>query len=122
MLRTEFPHRPSLRLAHETIYQALYRQDRSGLSRERTPALRTGRTCRKRRRSREQRTPRFIDPMHMLDERPAEAADRTVAGHWEGDLIMGTHNRSAIGTLVGTHDPLRRPHPPGPRAQHRTLP
>jgi IS30 family transposase len=62
--------------------------------------LRTGRTYHKRRRSREQRTPRFTDRSMTVHERPTTGDDRTVPGHWEGDLTMGAHNRTAIGTLV----------------------
>jgi IS30 family transposase len=96
----QHPDRPELRLTHETIYQALYRPDRGGLTRSRSPLLRSGRTYRKRRRSREQRIPRFTDRSMTVHDRPATADDRTVPGHWEGDLIMGAHNRTAIGTLV----------------------
>jgi len=99
MLRLEHSDRPEMRLTHETIYQALYRPDRGGLSRARA-AVAYRRTYRKRRRSPEQRIPRFTGPMAMVHDRPATADDRTVPGHWEGDLIMGSHNRSAIGTLV----------------------
>jgi IS30 family transposase len=99
-LPTAFPDRPEMRVAPETIYQALYVQGRGQLRRELTRALRTGRACRRPHRRPEQRTPRFIDPMVMISERPAEAADRAIPGHFEGDLIMGTGNQSAIGTLV----------------------
>jgi IS30 family transposase len=95
-----FPNRPEMRVAPETIYQALYVQGRGQLRRELTRALRTGRACRRPRRRPEQRTPRFVEPMVMISDRPAEAADRAVPGHFEGDLIMGTGNQSAIGTLV----------------------
>ncbi|GIF44237.1 IS30 family transposase [Actinoplanes xinjiangensis] len=99
-LPSQYPDRPELRLTPETIYQALYRPDRGGLTRSRLPLLRTGRTYRKRRRSREQRTPRFTDRSQSIHDRPGTAEDRALPGHWEGDLIMGAHNRTAIGTLV----------------------
>ena len=87
-------------MCHETIYQALYVQGRGELRRELARALRTGRAMRKPRRLTQQRQPRYSAPMVMISERPAEAADRAVPGHWEGDLIIGQNNTSAIGTLV----------------------
>jgi len=87
-------------VSHETIYQALYFQARGGLKREVQSALRSGRTRRKPQRRPDQRTPRFTTPMLMISDRPAEVEDRAVPGHWEGDLIMGTNNKTAIGTLV----------------------
>jgi len=99
-LRRDHPDRPELHVTHETIYQALYVQGRGELRRELTRALRTGRTVRKPCRSSEQRRPRFTAPMVMISDRPAEADDRAVPGHWEGDLIIGGGGTSAIGTLV----------------------
>ena len=99
-LRHDHPDRPELHVTHETIYPALYVQGRGELRRTLTAALRTGRTMRKPRRSSEQRRPRFTAPMVMISERPAEADDRAVPGHWEGDLIIGGGGTSAIGTLV----------------------
>jgi IS30 family transposase len=99
-LRRDFPQRSELHVSHEAIYQALYLQGRGGLRRELTAALRTGRTRRQPHRTNGQRRPRFTEPMIMISERPAEADDRAVPGHWEGDLIIGQDNQSAIGTLV----------------------
>ncbi|WP_026120892.1 IS30 family transposase [Nocardiopsis potens] len=99
-LRTQFPQRPEMRVVHETIYQALYLQGRGELRRELARALRTGRARRRPRRQARQRTPRFSTPMVMISDRPAEAADRALPGHWEGDLIIGKGGASAIGTLV----------------------
>ncbi|HET8878190.1 MAG TPA: IS30 family transposase [Arthrobacter sp.] len=96
----EFPENPEMRVSPETIYQALYLQARGGLKREIQAALRTGRARRKPHRTAEQRTPRFVDPMVMISERPPEIEDRAVPGHWEGDLITGAYNQSAIATLV----------------------
>lgn len=96
----EFPDNPEMRVSPETIYQALYLQARGGLKREVQAALRTGRTRRKPHRTGEQRNPRFVDPMVMISDRPAEIEDRAMPGHWEGDLITGAHNQSAIATLV----------------------
>ncbi|GAA1159837.1 IS30 family transposase [Streptomyces javensis] len=99
-LRSQFPQRPEMHVVHETVYQALYVQGRGELRRELARALRTGRARRRPRRQSQQRTSRFRDPMVMISERPAEAADRAVPGHWEGDLIIGKDGKSAIGTLV----------------------
>jgi transposase, IS30 family len=96
----DFPDDESMRVSHETIYQALYFQARGGLKREVAQALRTGRTHRKPHRAPGARTHRFVDPMIMISDRPAEVADRAVPGHWEGDLITGELNKTAIATLV----------------------
>jgi IS30 family transposase len=79
----DFADDEGMRVSHETIYQALYFQARGGLKREVAQALRSGRTRRKPHRSPDQRTHRFVDPMIMISERPAEVADRAVPGHWE---------------------------------------
>jgi IS30 family transposase len=100
VLRRDFPDRPEMHVVHETIYQALYLQGRGELRREITQALRTGRARREPHNNRQRRRPRFIDPIVSISERPAEAADRAVPGHWEGDLIIGKNSASAIGTLV----------------------
>ncbi|WP_139320845.1 IS30 family transposase, partial [Saccharomonospora sp. CUA-673] len=99
-LRTQFRHDESMRVSHETIYQALYIQARGGLRREVAAALRTGRTRRKPRKHPDQRCSRFVEEMVMISQRPPEIEDRAVPGHWEGDLIVGTGSRSAIVTLV----------------------
>jgi transposase, IS30 family len=93
-LRSEFPDDPGRHLVHETIYQAVYRIDLPGV-------LRTGRRGRKPHRRPDARRAGSLAGMTMIGQRPAEAADRTVPGHWEGDLITGTGNRPAIGTLAG---------------------
>jgi transposase, IS30 family len=99
MLRREFPGRPEMRVSHETIYQAIYVQGRGALRRELAACLRTGRVLRKPRRKDGERRGK-IPGMVMISERPAEAEDRAVPGHWEGDLIIGAGHQSAIGTLV----------------------
>lgn len=99
-LREQFPDRPEMHVVHETIYQALYVQGRGELRRELTKCLRTGRARRKPQRRAGERQSRFIDPMLMISERPPEIEDRAVPGHWEGDLIIGKNQKSAIGTLV----------------------
>jgi IS30 family transposase len=98
-LRVDFPDDESMRISHEAIYQALYIQGRGALKRELVACLRTGRALRVPRARTRGRGKRFVTPEIMISERPAEAADRAVPGHWEGDLILGL-NRSAIGTLV----------------------
>jgi len=102
-LRHEFPDRPEMHVTHETVYQALYVQGRGELRRELAKCLRTGRAVRRPHRSPDQRRPRFQAPMLMISERPAEVEDRAVPGHWEGDLIIGAGNQSAIATLVERH-------------------
>ena len=99
MLRREFPDDAEMRVSHEAIYQSVYVQGRGALRRELASCLRTGRALRKPRRVAGERRGR-IAGMVMISERPAEADDRAVPGHWEGDLIMGARNASAIGTLV----------------------
>ena len=88
-----------MRISHEAIYQALYVQSRGGLRRELTACLRTGRALRVPRSRLAGRGKSFVSPEIMISERPSEADDRVVPGHWEGDLIIGLR-RSAIGTLV----------------------
>jgi transposase, IS30 family len=98
MLRAEFGEDPEMRVSHETIYQAIYVQGRGALRRELAACLRTGRALRKPRRKDGERRGK-IPGMVNISDRPAEAEDRAVPGHWEGDLIIGTRG-SAIGTLV----------------------
>jgi IS30 family transposase len=88
-----------MRISHEAIYQALYIQGRGALRRELVACLRTGRALRVPRARTRGRGKRFVTPEILISERPAEAEDRAVPGHWEGDLIVGLE-RSAIGTLV----------------------
>jgi IS30 family transposase len=98
-LAVDFPEDESMRISHEAIYQALYVQGRGALRRELTACLRTGRALRVPRARTRGRGKKFITPEVMISQRPAEAEDRAVPGHWEGDLIIGL-NKSAIGTLV----------------------
>ena len=98
-LKVDFPDDESMRISHEAIYQALYVQSRGALRRELVTCLRTGRALRVPRSRARQRPSGHVTSEVMIDKRPTEVADRTVPGHWEGDLIIGT-KRSAIGTLV----------------------
>lgn len=99
-LAADFPDRLDMRIAPETIYQGLYHPDETGLRRDLARKLRTGRTHRRRHRRSDQRRNRFIDPLMLISERPPEIGRRDTVGHWEGDLIVGAYNQSAIGTLV----------------------
>lgn len=97
-LREEHPDNPEMQVSHETIYKALYLQGRGALRKELARHLRSKRT---------QRQPRgraqlsgSIPDMVEISQRPSEVEDRAIPGHWEGDLLMGKDNKSAIGTLV----------------------
>jgi IS30 family transposase len=98
-LLVDFPDDETMRISHEAIYQALFVQGRGVLCRELTACLRTGRVLRLPRARVRRRGKSFVSPEIMISQRPAEAADRAVPGHWEGDLILGLGS-SAIGTLV----------------------
>jgi transposase, IS30 family len=99
-LRVDFADDPEMWVSHETIYQSIYVQGRGGLRRELHKCLRTGRALRKPRRAGRRRQRDRIEGMVNIAERPPEVEDRAVPGHWEGDLITGAKNQSAIGTLV----------------------
>ena len=98
-LKVDFPDDETMRISPEAIYQALFIQGRGALKRELVACLRTGRALRVPRARTQGRGKKFITPLVMITERPADVADRAVPGHWEGDLIIGL-NKSAIGTLV----------------------
>lgn len=103
VLRQRFPDRPEMWVSHETIYQSLYVQGRGGLRSDLHECLRTGRARRvpnARSRARSTRAATRIPDLVSISQRPAEVEDRAVPGHWEGDLIVGKDNASAIGTLV----------------------
>jgi IS30 family transposase len=100
-LRIDFPDDEQMRISHETIYVSLFVQGRGELRRDLHRQLRTGRALRKPRHPLGQRRPAgSIKGMVNISERPADADDRAVPGHWEGDLLMGSQSKSAIGTLV----------------------
>src|SRR4051794_31235497 len=124
-LRLDFPGDGTMRISHEAIYQSLYVQGRGALRRELTARLRTGRALRvPRARSRGRGKP-HVAPEVMVSRRPAEADDRAVPGHWEGNLILGLRS-SAIGTLVERttrltmllHLPRRPGHGDGARVEN----
>ena len=98
-LRLDFPGDEAMRISHEAVYQSLYVQGRGALRRELTACLRTGRALRVPRARSRGRGKSHVAPEVMVSQRPAEADDRAVPGHWEGDLILGLRS-SAIGTLV----------------------
>jgi IS30 family transposase len=124
-LPIDFPDDETMRISHEAIYQALFIQGRGALGRELTACLRTGRVLRMPRARVRKRSKGFVSPEIMISERPAEAADRAVPGHWEGDLIVGLGS-SAIGTLVERstrftmllHLPRLAGHSEGPSAKN----
>jgi IS30 family transposase len=99
-LRDDYPDDPEIWVSTETIYRSLYVQSRGALRRDLAICLRTGRALRQPNRQGSQRKNRVLPDMINVSERPAVAADRAVPGHWEGDLIIGKANASAIGTLV----------------------
>jgi IS30 family transposase len=124
-LRIDFPGDETMRISHEAIYQALFVQGRGALRRELTACLRTGRALRVPRARSRGRGKACIAPEILISQRPAEAADRAVPGHWEGDLIVGLGS-SAIGTLVERttrftillHLPRMVGHGDGPRTKN----
>jgi IS30 family transposase len=98
-LEVDFPDDESMRISHEAICQALYVEGRGALKRELVACLRTGRALRVPRARNRQQAWGHVTKDVLISERPAEAEDRAIPGHWEGDLIIGLQ-RSAIGTLV----------------------
>jgi IS30 family transposase len=99
VLAVEHRDQPEQRVCAETIYQSIYVQSRGALRRDLAAHLRRGRAQRKPQNRPEERRGKLVGTI-SISQRPAEAADRAVPGHWEGDLIMGRENGSAIGTLV----------------------
>lgn len=96
----DYPEDQEMRVSHETIYKSLFVQARGALRKELAACLRTGRTQRCSHKRTEHSGTGRLREMVMISERPPEAADRAIPGHWEGDLLMGKGGRSAIGTLV----------------------
>lgn len=98
-LRREYPDQERLHVSHETIYKTIYLQARGGLKRDLQALTRTGRTIRQPRQGSNHRRA-SVKGMVSIWDRPAEALDRTIPGHWEGDLIIGENGASSIGTVV----------------------
>jgi len=127
-LKVDFPDDGAMRISHEAIYQALYIEGRGALKRELVACLRTGRALRAPRERSRNKPQGHVTADVVISERPAEAADRAVPGHWEGDLIIGT-GRSAIGTVVErssrstilVHLPRLEGWGEGARGEERTL-
>lgn len=107
-LRVLFPNDEGMRISHETIYQCIYTHGSGSLTRELTATLRTGRAVRKPKRLPTQRRGAIANMVNIV-ERPDEANGRVVPGHWEGDLILGSSNRSAVANLGRTHDQVLPP-------------
>lgn len=124
-LPVDFPEDDTMRISHEAIYQALYVQGRGALPRELTACLCTGRALRVPRARTRSRGKKFVTEQVLISQRPAEAADRAVPGHWKGDLIIGLGS-SAIGTLIERttrytmllHLPPMEGHGQGPREKN----
>lgn len=101
-LRQQYPGDPSMQISHEAIYRSLFIQSRGVLKRELTAHLRTGRQMRQAKGTKGRHGHGKILDMVSIRERPAEAEDRAVPGHWEGDLLIGA-NDTQIATLVERH-------------------
>ena len=99
----DYPDDIRMRISHEAIYQYIYVLPRGALKATLIKGLRQERKYRRKQGSRKQasdETRGKIANMLSIEERPVEVADRTIPGHWEGDLIMGKYKRTALGTLV----------------------
>jgi len=96
----DYPDDATMRVSHETIYRTLFVQARGALRKELTACLRTQRTQRRSHKRTEHSGTGRLRDMVRISERPSEAEDRAIPGHWEGDLLMGKGGKSAIGTLV----------------------
>src|SRR6202051_2131323 len=100
-LKNQYPEDPSMRVSHETIYRSLFIQARGVLKKELMDYLRSKRRMRRSRHASVHGHGRIIDAV-SIRERPAEAEERAIPGHWEGDLRAGGNN-SSLATLVERH-------------------
>jgi transposase, IS30 family len=98
-LKREYSDNPQMQVSPETIYVSLYVQGRGSLRAELTKHLRTRRSYRRAKNEIRRQGPKMLPDPILISQRPAEANDRAVPGHWEGDLLLGTPT-TAIGTLV----------------------
>jgi len=98
----EYPQDESMRVSHETIYRHIYVLPRGSLRKELIAALRHEHKYRRKagRKGKNARMPGRVSGMLSIEERPKEVEGRIIPGHWEGDLIIGLHKKTAIGTLV----------------------
>jgi transposase, IS30 family len=99
-LEKEYPSDMSMRISHEAIYRFIYVLPRGELKQTLIKALRQEHVYRRKQKKNPDEKRGRIADMLSIEERPKEVADRSVPGHWEGDLILGKHKRSALGTLV----------------------
>ena len=98
-LEIDYPLDMTMRITPETIYTYIYVLPRGTLKKELTACLRRNHK-RRHKQSREVKIERKLEDMLSIEERPKEVEDRIIPGHWEGDLIVGKYNKSALGTLV----------------------
>ncbi len=99
-LKEKYPQDKDMRISHEAIYTYLYVLPKGQLKKELLSYLRQGKKRRYKRDRKNRGIERKLEDMTSIEERPAETADRTIPGHWEGDLIIGKNRCSALGTLV----------------------
>ena len=99
-LKVLYPNDMTMRVSHQTIYSYIYVLPRGSLKKDIVKCLRREHQYRQKHKPNRQKTSGAIQDYLSIEERPAEVADRIIPGHWEGDLLMGSRNASAIGTLV----------------------
>lgn len=99
-LKKEYPVNEVMRISHEAIYNYLYVLGRGELKKELLNCLRQSHKRRRKRSRTKEAAPRKLEDMLSIEERPAEVENRTVPGHWEGDILIGRNRQSALGSLV----------------------